>query len=640
MDLKRRLRSDPPRGVDLKNTRMRVKLSMQSSSSDFGTVRGRRKSQRRHMGATVGKAAEAFASAPKTQAAVRLAVAERAILQWNRSPGADSGIWDAEANCTNKGLLAAIDEVLLLAEDDPFPAAASSARRRLDSAVGVATSRMVEEFLRVRVWNNIQLRVAVDKLSLASSGVSLMAFPGTGDRNSTTRTASDGSQSRSSSSQSWSSSSVPDDVATLLDDEFLDELNLICPAGVSVLHEIALRVIRSGCTKELLRAFSNAPCDVLDRFLSILRVECSQRTTEAVIKRWRTVTKLIWKAVVAMRKQLYAQNSGAFDGFRDEYLLAISENRILILLEFADGFTSIASHEKLLYILSMYEALSDAAPDLLILFCGARKERISEKTQDILTKLAVATKTMISGLMAKIRSDCSHTPSATDGVHPLTRYAMNCVELLAPHRTALDVILANGDGDEAGAPSGGAERVTSFGSLVSELIAGLERNLEEKPALACADAGGSPHLFLANNTSFLLNRAADADVASLLGDEWAVQRRSWLEHHTASYVEASWGPVVACLETPVGGSGKPAKVLSKFDAAFKRAHGSQVCREVPDPALRAALRKAVSEMVVPAYGEFLQKHPKLGKSVRYTADNLAESLSELFEGEAVYGRKS
>jgi hypothetical protein len=45
-------------------------------------------------------------------------------------------------------------------------------------------------------------------------------------------------------------------------------------------------------------------------------------------------------------------------------------------------------------------------------------------------------------------------------------------------------------------------------------------------------------------------------------------------------------------------------------------------------------------MVVPAYSAFLQKHPKLGKSARYTADDVAESLSELFEGDAADGRKS
>lgn len=581
------------------------------------------------MGAAVGKPAFGVAVAPKTQAEERLALAEHALLQWTRSPGADSGIWDAGASYTNRGLLAAVDEVLLLAAENPFPLPeAASARRRLDSAVGAAASRMVEEFLRVRVWNASLLRGAVHRLSLASTNQSRLIFPSARERNSSAGTggvvdASDGSRSRASSS-------VPHEVAALLDAEVWDDLDLICPAGVSVLHEIALRVVRAGCTEVLFRAFANAPCDVLDSFLSILRVECSQQTTEAVIKRWTTVTEIIGKAMVAMRRQLYAQNPGAFDGFRDEYLLAIAENRILILLDFANGFTSITSHEKLVYMLGMYEALTDAAPSLLLLLSGARKEAISERTQGILTKLAGAVRIMVSGAIAKIQGDSlfPHTPSAAGGVHPLTRDAMTCVELLARHRTTLDLILA------------GADERGSLAGVVSDLIAGLERNLQRRFAVACADAGGSRHLFLANNISFVLSRVADDDgVASLLGDAWAARRRSRVEQHVASYAASSWGPVVALLDTTACGRGKSAKVLAEFNAAFNRSRDSEMCREVPDPVLRAVLRNAVSEMVVPAYCAFLQKQPKLGKSARYTADDLVELLSELFEGESTDGIK-
>lgn len=581
------------------------------------------------MGAAVGKPAFGVAVAPKTQAEERLALAEHALLQWTRSPGADSGIWDAGASYTNRGLLAAVDEVLLLAAENPFPLPeAASARRRLDSAVGAAASRMVEEFLRVRVWNASLLRGAVHRLSLASTNQSRLIFPSARERNSSAGTggvvdASDGSRSRASSS-------VPHEVAALLDAEVWDDLDLICPAGVSVLHEIALRVVRAGCTEVLFRAFANAPCDVLDSFLSILRVECSQQTTEAVIKRWTTVTEIIGKAMVAMRRQLYAQNPGAFDGFRDEYLLAIAENRILILLDFANGFTSITSHEKLVYMLGMYEALTDAAPSLLLLLSGARKEAISERTQGILTKLAGAVRIMVSGAIAKIQGDSlfPHTPSAAGGVHPLTRDAMTCVELLARHRTTLDLILA------------GADERGSLAGVVSDLIAGLERNLQRRFAVACADAGGSRHLFLANNISFVLSRVADDDgVASLLGDAWAARRRSRVEQHVASYAASSWGPVVALLDTTACGRGKSAKVLAEFNAAFNRSRDSEMCREVPDPVLRSVLRNAVSEMVVPAYCAFLQKQPKLGKSARYTADDLVELLSELFEGESTDGMK-
>ncbi|CAO2196542.1 unnamed protein product [Urochloa humidicola] len=388
-------------------------------------------------------------------------------------------------------------------------------------------------------------------------------------------------------------------------------------------------MVRAGCAKELARAFANAPCDVLDRFLSILRVECSQQTTVSVIKRWTTVTRIIGKAIVAMRRQLHAKTPGAFDSFRDEYLQAIAENRVLILLDFADGFTAITSHEKLVYTLGMYEALSDAAPGLLLLFSGGRKELLSDLTQGILTKLAAAIKVMVGGVMARIQGggDCPRTTGAAGGgVHPLARDSMACVGLLARHRAMLDLILA-----DAGAPA------CSFAGVVTEIIASLERNLQ---GIACAGSGGSRHLFLANNVGFVLSRAGDGgggdDVTSLLGDAWAARRRGRLARHVASYAKASWGPAVAILETPpvCGRGARPAKILAEFNAAFTRARDSEVRRVVPDPALRAALRNAVSEMVVSAYCAFLQKHPMLGTSVRYTADDLAESLSELFEGES------
>ncbi|OEL38539.1 hypothetical protein BAE44_0000441 [Dichanthelium oligosanthes] len=318
---------------------------------------------------------------------------------------------------------------------------------------------MVAEFLRVRVWNSSsRLRVAVHRLSLASSSVSLPSAAA--DKTSSVGTGGDVDASHGSRSRA--SSAGPDEVAALLDDgESWDELDLICPAGVSLLHAIALRVNRAGCTMELFRAFSKAPCcDVIDGFLSILRVECSQQTTEAMIKLWTTVAKLIEKAVAAMRRQLYAQNSGAFDGFRDEYLMAVA--RILILLEFANGYTNITSHEKLIYILGI-----------------------------------------------------------------------------------------------------------------------LERNLQANIVVTCADAGVSRHLFLANNISFILNRAADADdVACLLGDVWAARRRRRLEQHVESYVESSWGPVVAFLETSVSAWGRGCRIALPFFflGPNRKRKGAQISR--------------------------------------------------------------
>nr|XP_034570487.1 uncharacterized protein LOC117835226 [Setaria viridis] len=139
---------------------------------------------------------------------------------------------------TNRGLTV-VNDVLLLAEEDPFPLlpAASPASHHLDSA-GASRS----------LWPPSAFRCC-------SSSAAPAAGPAP-------RGGVDLADGRSRSRVSCAG--VPDKVAAL--SEVWDELDLVRPAGVSVLHEIALRMVRAGCTKELFRAFANAACDVLYSF--------------------------------------------------------------------------------------------------------------------------------------------------------------------------------------------------------------------------------------------------------------------------------------------------------------------------------------------------------------------------------------
>ncbi|KAM0908866.1 hypothetical protein ACQ4PT_015200 [Festuca glaucescens] len=136
------------------------------------------------------------------------------------------------------------------------------------------------------------------------------------------------------------------------------------------------------------------------------------------------------------------------------------------------------------------------------------------------------------------------------------------------------------------------------------------------------------HLFLANNTSYVLQHAASL----LRGDKWVARCQGQVVQHMKGYVEASWAPVVTCLEAT--GTSKPTvKILAKFNSTLEKTCSHHARCKVPEPMLREALRKAVSEKVVCVYDAYLLKHPKLQKSAKYTAENLAALLSELFEGE-------
>ncbi|XP_047095382.1 exocyst complex component EXO70B2-like [Lolium rigidum] len=546
------------------------------------------------MGAAAGKDVGDFtSSAGTTRAEDRLAVAEHVIVEFGRRRMSGDrntlGIWDAQATCTNKSLLAAVDEIVFLKEMQAFPMA-TAAGRRMDGALRAAMSHLMEELLSLRVWEGSQLEgrrglcFAIEKLSISmtmTAGVSSPALVFLTDSStaSTVRTNTGEVSFSTIDELCTSGGSQPAGPDDFLDGKFPGELDLICPGSLSVLHDISLRVIRAGYTKELLQTFTIAPCDVLDRFLSILQVGCSLETNEAIsyenaewwtaedmIRRWILATKLVGKALVAMQMQLYAQSNGAFDRFKDEYLMAIAKRSTFILLRFADGFTSTHSVEKLIYVLEMYEVLGSAVPSLIQVFTGQRKELISRQVEVVLAKLARALKVMVSSLITKIRTGISSGTHTTTrgvgaGIHPLTRYTMAYVESLAPHCGALDLIFKSKSGGTCS-----AEGIDSFDDLVSELITSLETNLEEISALRGTQGGGMQHLFLANNTSYVLQHAASL----LRGDKWVARCQGRVMQHMTDYIEASWAPVVACLEAT--GTGKPTvKILAKFNSTLEKA---------------------------------------------------------------------
>uniref|UniRef100_A0ACD5Y427 Uncharacterized protein n=1 Tax=Avena sativa TaxID=4498 RepID=A0ACD5Y427_AVESA len=127
-----------------------------------------------------------------------------------------------------------------------------------------------------------------------------------------------------------------------------------------------------------------------------------------------------------------------------------------------------------------------------------------------------------------------------------------------------------------------------------------------------------------------------------------------------SYLDVSWGHVRAhiqitvskgsCLDVSCGpvlfsipklcfsGSRQHRNKISelaKFESAFHKTYQDQKFWKVPDPQLRAVLRKAIAETVLPDYHRYLKKHPELQKHVNSgssSPDMLKELLGELFEG--------
>jgi hypothetical protein len=108
-----------------------------------------------------GKAVEDLVSSGgTTQAEDRLTVAERVIVEFKyrrmSGSGTSRGIWDAQATCTNRSLLAAVNEIIFLKETHAFPMA-SIAGHRMDSVLRAAMTHLMKELLSLRIWDGSQL---------------------------------------------------------------------------------------------------------------------------------------------------------------------------------------------------------------------------------------------------------------------------------------------------------------------------------------------------------------------------------------------------------------------------------------------------------------------------------------------------
>ncbi|KAM0839070.1 hypothetical protein ACQ4PT_060557 [Festuca glaucescens] len=238
-------------------------------------------------------------------------------------------------------------------------------------------------------------------------------------------------------------------------------------------------------------------------------------------------------------------------------------------------------------------------------------------------------------------------------IHPITRYVMNYLRLLVVYSDTLDKLL---DDDAAGddASHGGADEdeeylqsLTPLGRRLVKLMSYLEANLEEKSKLY--EDGALQCIFSMNNTLYIVQKVKDSELGRILGDQWTRRRRGKIRQNSKSYLRISWTKVLSYLKDDghSGGSGNSlgnstSRIKEKFknfNFAFDETYRTQTLWKVPDPQLREELKISISENVIPAYRAFVGRYGSLvdngrssGKYIKYTAEDLENQLSDLFEG--------
>ncbi|XP_042391107.1 exocyst complex component EXO70B1-like [Zingiber officinale] len=600
-----------------------------------------------------------------SEAELRLEAAQKVVLRWDAS---DSLLWESSPEDAEE-YLAAVNDLIYLAGCGTSPAVsiADDLVTRAEVALQISMSRLEEEFRHLMVRNAVPLDSndlcsSIRCLSLSSAsdgGEPIDDFESSVDDENHHHQLQ---QQQQPASEQLEGSPKDRSGSSLVDDRCLD---LIHPEVVADLKVIADHMILAKYDRELHQVYCTVRRDILDECLSILGIDrisieevqrIEWRMLDDKMKKWIQALKIIVRILLWGERRLCDHILAASEELKEECFMETVKGSVMQLLNFGDAITICQrSAEKLFRMLDMHDALADVLPDLQALFAGDPKDLICEAVEGILKRLGDSVKRTLMEFGNAIQREPSRRPTQGGEIHPMARYVMNYVKLLADYMDTLNFLLENEviGGDQGNAESYDNSRIsdgenlesmTPLGHHILVIISYLEFNLDEKSKIY--EDGAMRYIFLMNNINYIVNKVKDSDLGKLLGDHWIRKHRSQIRQYARSYLRTSWIKVLSCMKDDGFGSGSSSSVskvtpkdkFKNFNLAFEEIYRVQTTWKVPDPQLREELRILVSEAVIPAYRSFMGRFgSQVGgrqatKHIKYTPDDLESNLSDLFEG--------
>uniref|UniRef100_A0ACD5Z361 Uncharacterized protein n=1 Tax=Avena sativa TaxID=4498 RepID=A0ACD5Z361_AVESA len=317
------------------------------------------------------------------------------------------------------------------------------------------------------------------------------------------------------------------------------------------------------------------------------------------------------------------------------------------MLVFVDAIIPVLKEEKLRSVVDMYVCVSSASYRFASnrfnpLPIAPEAQTILNEIGGSLSRKVISLREAISSTMEEVRTLVEDDDSwailiqrGRGEVHQNTRFMVDCIRSMVKADGSMSRDTANLRG------------------LINNSVHYLKDQLLRKSEHASDPS--LRYLFLLNNFYYSVAQLSEPWPG---GYHWVLTTEC--KKFMDSYLGVSWGHVLShiqitvfkgsCLDVSCGpvlfsipkmcfsGSRQHHRKfseLAKFESAFHKTYQDQRFWKVPDPQLRAALRKAIVETVLPDYHRYLNKHPELQIHVNRgssSPDMLKELLGELFEG--------
>ncbi|XP_010922642.1 exocyst complex component EXO70B1 [Elaeis guineensis] len=428
-------------------------------------------------------------------------------------------------------------------------------------------------------------------------------------------------------------------------------IDALPPGTVSDLHEIARRMVVAGFGRECAEVYALAHRDFVEE--SVARLGIRHRTAEEVqgtpwadlddeIARWLKAINMVFRILIPSERRLCDRIFAGLSPFADLAFAAVSRASAIQLLSFADAVAiGNRAPERLFRVVDMYEAVRDLFPDLDPLFSDQYSTFLRTEAATLSKSLAAAIRGIFMELENLIRRDPARAAVPGGGLHPITRYVMNYLRAACASRRTLEEVMEEDTGTAS--PPDPDRPSSSLAVQIAWIMDVLQGNLEVKskiyrePSLSC--------IFLMNNGRYIIQKVRDSELSVLLGEEWIRRQMARVRRWGNEYQRATWSKVIAVLRTDgaTGSASVAAKAMRErlqvFNSYFDEIYRSQTGWVLADEQLKAELRISVSELVLPAYRNFLARYRNAAdsgkyaeKHARYSEEDVEARIGELFEG--------
>ncbi|CAH8392671.1 unnamed protein product [Eruca vesicaria subsp. sativa] len=445
------------------------------------------------------------------------------------------------------------------------------------------------------------------------------------------------------------------------------EIDLVSSEAVSDLRSIVQRMIGAGYSRECLQVYGNvrkSAMETIFKQLGIVKLGIGDvqrldwEVVEVKIRRWIRAAKVCVRVVFASEKRLCEQIFDGLGEMEETCFMEIVKSSALQLFTFPEAISiSRRSPEKLFKILDLHDALADLLPDMEEIFSSGLSESILVQATEIQSRLAEAARGTLVEFENAIFREPSVVPVPGGTIHPLTRYVMNYLNLIADYKqTLVELIMSQPCAglkctNDPVKPDMDLSELQGRTPLALHCIwtmVMLQFNLEGK-SLHYKDEALS-HIFIMNNVHYIVQKVKSSpELREIIGDLYLRRLTGIFRHAATKYQRATWVRVLNSLrDEGLHVSGSFSSGVSKsalrerfkaFNTMFEEVHRVQSTWSVPDAQLREELRISLSEHLIPAYRSFLGRfrgHIESGRHpenyLKYSVENLETAVLDFFEG--------